>query len=276
MREFYLINGKGNRYSLMDVNHWLHEPSNLGAKFNSKYEQIGANFVRTKRITAPDDITGTVMFTGGDLYAKYSEFVRFITIEPLTLVYVSSEEYQVSVDVVSVSKSEIDTDRTLKCEINLKRLSRWYKPINLYNNGDVSGGKVYDYSFDYHYTEDEPETAIVQSDSGYESPTKITIYGPIKNPYWMHYINGDLVTQGSVTCEITSDKKLVIDCTSIPYSIKECNIANNQVRDLYGFSNFEQKRFVFLGSGKNRIVVDHEGTNTLKLSVEARLEYETV
>lgn len=276
MREFYLINGKGNRYSLMDVNHWLHEPSNLGAKFNSKYEQIGANFIRTKRITAPDDISGTVMFTGGDLYAKYSEFIRFITIEPLTLVYVSSEEYQVSVDVVSVSKSEIDTDRTLKCEINLKRLSRWYKRHYSYNEGDMTGGKVYDYHYDYTYIDMEPETAIVQSDSGYESPTQISIYGPCQNPIWKHYLNNEVVGTGSVQADIIDGHRLVIDCTKIPYTVHELNIDGEVVEDLYSKTDFTEKRFFFLGYGKNRIVVDHDGTNKLKLAVEARIEYETV
>lgn len=275
MREFYLINGKGNRYSLMDVKHWLHAPNNLGAKFNSRYEQIGANFIRTKKITQPDDITGNLLFTGKNKYQDYSDFISFASIEPLTLLYVSDEEYRASVDISSISKSEI-VNSILTCTINFKRLSRWYKRYYIFNDGNVKDGKIYDYGFNYKYTEMEPETAIVQSDSGYESPTQITIYGPCINPTWKHYLNNDIIGTGSVKANIINGHKLVIDCTSIPYSIREYDSNEQLVNDLYAKADFTERRFMFLKYGKNRIVIDHDGTNILTLALEARVEYETV
>jgi len=275
MREFYLLNGKGNRYSLMDVKHWLHDPSNLGANFSSKYEQVGANFIRTKRIPSPDDPSGEILFTGENKYQDYSDFIRFVSIEPLTLIYVSSDEYRASVDLVSIDKSEIK-EGTLACTINFKRLGRWYKRHYIYNEGDMTGGKVYDYNYDYTYIDMEPETAIVQSDSGYESPTQISIYGPCQNPIWKHYLNNEVVGTGSVQADIIDGHRLVIDCTKIPYTVHELNIDGEVVEDLYSKTDFTEKRFFFLGYGKNRIIVDHDGTNKLKLAVEARVEYETV
>lgn len=275
MREFYLENGKGLTYSLMEVEHWLWEPENLGAKFSSKYEQIDSKFIRTKRIAKPDDIKGKVLFTGRDKYKSYFDFMKFLAVEPLTLIYVSNSRYRVDVDLKEIEKSEIK-DGMLECKLTLKRLSRWYRRIDLYNEGNLSGGKVYPYTFDYTYIDMEPETAIIESDSGYDSPTQISIYGPCINPYWTQYLNNEIIATGSVECTVIEGHRLVIDCTRIPYTIHELDVEGNVLFDRYAVSDFTTKRFITLGYGKNRIVVDHEGTNTLKLAVEARLEYETV
>lgn len=275
MRQFYLINGSGNEYSLMDVEHWLYQPSNLGAKFSSKYEQIGGNFIRTNRVTRPDDIKGKILFTGKNKYDDYFEFQRFIAVEPLTLIYVSNDTYKVSVDLKSIDKSEIENG-VLSCEIKLKRLSRWYKEITILNDVIDRTGKNYDYTYDYTYTEFERQTATIDSDSGYESPTKITIFGPAINPTWKHYLNGDVIETGKVTADIREGRRLVIDCTNVPYSIKEIDQAGDVKNDLYQFSDFETARFFELSYGRNRITVEHDGTNDLSFAVEARIEYETV
>ena len=107
MREFYLINGKGNTYSLTDKLHWLYEPENLGAKFNSKYEQIGSNFIRTQRIARPDDISGKILFTGGNPYSDYHNFIKFIAAEPLILEYFNNNDrFRAKVDLKEIKKAE--------------------------------------------------------------------------------------------------------------------------------------------------------------------------
>ena len=106
MREFILINGNGNTYSLMSKEHWLYEPDNLGAKFSSKYEQIGADFVRTQRVSKPDDIKGTILFTKNP-YTEYNNLIKFLAVEPLTLVYRSAGEFRVNVDLKEIEKDKL-------------------------------------------------------------------------------------------------------------------------------------------------------------------------
>lgn len=274
MREFYLMNGSGNLYSLMEEGHWLYEPKKLGAKFNSKYEQIDSDFIRTERVAKPDDPTGKILFTK-DQYQEYFNFMKFLAIEPLTVIYKSNEIHKVRVDLKEIEKGEIEGG-ILTCEIKFKRISRWYKEVTIYNDGDVDIGKTYDHTYPFVYTDMEPETAIVQSDSGYNSPTKITIFGPAENPEWTQYLNNEVICEGKITASIRSGRKVVIDCTKYPFSILEMNSDNEVTNDLYQASDFTTKRFIFCKFGKNRIVVDHEGTNTLRLAVEARIEYETV
>lgn len=274
MRQFTLINGSGHRYSLNEADHFLNSPKYLGAKFSNTYEQFDANFVRTKRISKPDDIRGEIVFTGNQ-YQKYFEFMKFLAVEPLTLEYVSNATYHVSVDLKSIDKSEIE-DGVLNCTLRLKRTSRWYRLETRLNDTPERNGKTYDYTYDYSYTEYEPETVTIDSDSGYDSPTKITIFGPCVNPTWKHYLNGDIVATGKVTANIINGRRLVIDCTSIPYSIKEVDGYGTVHNDLYGVSDFSTERFFKFDYGQNRITVKHDGSNKLALAVEARIEYETV
>lgn len=276
MREFYLYNGNGNKYSLMDLKHWLYEPKNLGARFSSKYEQIGSDFVRTRRIPKPEDIKGSILFTGKNQYEQYSDFIKFLAVEPLTLEYVSDGTYRAKVDLVEVDKGEINQDSILECPISLKRISRWYKTITILNENTGEGGKIYDYSYDYHYTEFEPQQATVQSDSGYDSPIKLTIFGPAINPSWKHYLNNNVIAEGKITAEIRTGRRLVIDNTTIPYRITEQDNSGNVINDLYQDSDFSTQRFFNMQYGENRITVEHEGTNLLNIALEARLEYETV
>ena len=201
--------------------------------------------------------------------------MKFLAVEPLTLLYKSNEIYKVSVDLKEIEKSEIE-DGALTCELKLKRISRWYKEITIYNDGRVDNGKTYDHTYPFVYTDMEPETAIIQSDSGYNSPTKITIFGPAVNPEWVQYLNNEVISEGKVTASIRSGRKLVIDCTKYPFSILEMDSDNEVKNNLYQDSDFTTQRFIFCKFGKNRIVVDHDGTKTLRLAVEARIEYETV
>ena len=105
MRQFYLRNGNGAEYSLMDVQHWLNSPKGLGLKFKIKYSQVGPSFIKTKTVSNPQNPTGTVIFTGNKLYDKYQEFVLFTQVEPLILVYnPNGTEYIANVSLEEIKK----------------------------------------------------------------------------------------------------------------------------------------------------------------------------
>ena len=278
MRKFTLVNGNGARYSLMDIEHWLYEPDGLGIKYKSKYSQVGSNFIRTKTISDPDDISGRMMFTGEHQYEHYKEFTSFIQIEPIKLLYdPHGIEYEAEVDITSVDKSEIDADTSiLQCNIRIKRMSRWRRVIIQRNDPPSGQYKKYTYAYPYQYGKSIANNVTIESDTSFESPCKITIIGNAVNPIWRHYSNGELISSGKVTTTLTDGQRLVIDDTTIPYSIKKLDSTNNLIADLYEYSDFTTKRFFFLQKGKNRISIGHDGTADLELAVEARLEYESI
>ena len=278
MRQFYLRNGNGAEYSLMDVKHWLNSPKGLGLKFKNKYSQVGSNFIRTKVISNPKNPTGTVIFTGDNVYDKYQEFMFFTQIEPLVFVYnPNGTEYIANVSLEEIKKEEIDyKTSTLQVELSFKRLTRWRRVVLQRNDAIVRRGKVYTFQYPYQYGKDVANNVTIESDTAFESPCKITIIGTCENPVWRLYVNGVLKHEGTVNVSVTSGQRIVIDTTKTPYSIKKYDSSNNLIADLYQLSDFSTERFFFLEKGTNRISIGHDGTNALELAVEAHLEYETV
>lgn len=278
MRQFYLRNGNGAEYSLMDVEHWLNSPKGLGLKFKDKFSQVGSNFVRTKKVTSPKSISGVLMFTGEKQYDKYQDFIMFAQIEPLTLIYnPNGKEYIANVSLEELGKEEIDyKTSTLQVDVSFKRLTRWRRVVLQRNDAPTSQGKVYTYSYPYTYGKDLANNVTIESDTALESPCKITIIGNCENPVWKLYVNGVLKHQGSVNVTVTTGQRIVIDTTNIPYSIKKYDASNNLIADLYQLSDFSTERFFFLEKGTNRIAIAHDGVNALELAVEAHLEYETI
>lgn len=278
MRQFYLRNGNGAEYSLMDVEHWLNSPKGLGFKFKDKFSQVGSNFIRTKKVSNPKDISGILIFTGSDVYNKYHDFILFAQIEPLIFVYnPNGTEYITNVSFEQIEKEEIDEKTsTLQVDVSFKRLTRWRRIILQRNDAVVQRGKTYTFSYPYTYGRDVANNVTIESDTTEESPCKITIIGTCENPVWRQYVNGVLKHEGSVNVSVTGGQRIVIDTTTTPYSIKKYDSSNNLIADLYQLSDFSTDRFFFLEKGTNRISIGHDGTNALELAVEAHLEYESV
>ena len=113
VRQFSLINEKGQEFSLMDVQNYcfLSSPSGLGVEFNSSYEQVGNSFVESIRKINQGKIPGTLYFTGYDKYLEFSNFIfrsekiRFKYIVP----YLKNEKvYYRDVKIISLSKTELE------------------------------------------------------------------------------------------------------------------------------------------------------------------------
>ena len=78
VREFNLINEKGQTFSLMDIKDYclLTEPSGLGYNYSSEYEQIENSFISNVRKIEQGQINGIVNFTNYDNYTKLVDFIE--------------------------------------------------------------------------------------------------------------------------------------------------------------------------------------------------------
>jgi hypothetical protein len=85
-----------------------------------------------------------------------------------------------------------------------------------------------------------------------------------------------LQTSGKVNGSVLANHKLVIDTTSIPYSIKQFDMLGNLISDMYQQSDFATQRFVRFGRGRNTVTVTADNTTNLNVGVEAQIEYATV
>ena len=77
VREFKLINEKGQGFSLMDIyNHCLlTDPAGLGYSYTTEYQQLGETFISNLRNIQQGQISGTLNFMN---YDNYTSFVNFV------------------------------------------------------------------------------------------------------------------------------------------------------------------------------------------------------
>lgn len=278
MRTFALINNDGLRYELTEKKvSFLHSVDGLGYQREIEFQRIGEHFSLVDDHLSQGVISGSVKFWQPGAYEQYFKFSQFCQNKPLKLAYSPNNGITFYRDgyVSKITKSESNSN-VLSASIEFKAITPWYKVVSAYNSGEITGGKVYNYVYDYQYSEGVLQTVIINSDSYENSPAKITIYGPLVNPSWSHYLNNKLVATGKVNGTIEKNNKLVIDTTTIPYTIRQYDMSDNLISDMYQLSDFSTYRFMMLGYGENIISVTQEGTGVIKLSVEAKIEYATV
>lgn len=277
MRTFTLLDKDGVSYNLTEkTTAFFYDVEGLGYTRDVEYQQIGDRYESVRDVLAQGVIEGVIRFRQPDAYSKYFRFVQFCQNAPLRLVYTPlTTPYYRDGTVTSVSKTE-GSDGVLSCTIQFSASSPFYKVLYEYNPGIVEGGKEYSYSYNYTYSNSIAGTVVINSDSYLSCPTKVTIYGYAVNPSWRHYVNNVLVSTGKVNGTIEADHKLVIDTTTVPYSIKQFDLSNNLISDMYQLSDFSTGRFVNLQNGRNLISVAHDGSSLLQLGVEARIEYASV
>ena len=112
VREFYIENETGQRFSMMNVEEgcFLSSPSGLGYSYDIQYAQIGNDFIQNIRKLTQGQISGELIFKKYDNYKKFIDFVE--STEILKFVYkVPFEngftEYFKDIDISNVDKSEI-------------------------------------------------------------------------------------------------------------------------------------------------------------------------
>lgn len=279
MRKFILTNAIGESWDLQDKDRvFFAEPEGLGWEDSTEYVRAGNNYKPLEQIWEQKHIEGTLFFLK-DPYPTYYSFVQFAAKAPLTLTYAPTNDrtYRVRCRLSNIGKSELTEYRVLECPVTFLALGPFYKIVSAYNSGEsAGGGKQYDYTYDYAYSDWAAETVRISSDSVEDSPCKIMIYGPCENPIWRHYVDGQLVGMGSMTGEVPQDRILVIDSTTIPYSITEQDYLGNLTADRYQACDFGTERFIFLKNGNNTIAVSHTDVTVCPLKVEANISYASV
>lgn len=124
VREFYIENETGQRFSMMDIENgcFLHSPTGLGYSYDIEYAQIGNDFIQNIRKLTQGQISGELIFKNYDNYKNFIDFIE--SAENLKFVYKlpfenGLREFFKDVDISNVDKSEIRCKRRFKrsCDI---------------------------------------------------------------------------------------------------------------------------------------------------------------
>ena len=133
VREFKLVNEKGQTYSLMDIKDYalLTEPDGLGYSYSTSYTKVGEVFINNIKEQEQVQITGICNFL---YYENYTNLVNFIeSSESLRLSYKiplkdgSQIEYFKNIEIQSLGKTEKEENGILSCPISFDMTSLWYE-----------------------------------------------------------------------------------------------------------------------------------------------------
>ena len=277
MRTFKLFDNDGNSYDVTTKNDlFFYGVDGLGFTQATEFQRIEDRYALLDSYTAQGKIKGTLRFWQPNAEQKYFDFAQFCQNTPIRMEY--NPKYGTFSRSGLITKIERGdgTGNSLEVTIEYTAQTPWYKTITRYNDGIIVGGKVYDYTYDYTYSEAVVNSVTIDSDSYKSSPVKLIIFGAATNPTWRHYLNNVLQSSGKINGSVLANHKLIIDTTTIPYSIKQFDMQGNLISDMYQQSDFSTSRFVRFGRGRNTVAFTAENTNTLNVGVEAQIEYATV
>ena len=277
MRTFKLYDNDGNSYDLTAKGElFFYGIENLGFTQNAKFQRIEDRFAILENNMAQAKIKGTVRFWQPGAELKYFQFAQFCQNKPLRMEYNPGHGLYSRDGYITQVKRSDGKEAALTIEIEFSATTPWYKVVAEYNSGEVTDGKKYNYTYDYQYSNAVQGSVIVDSDSFQSSPVKLIIFGEVVNPTWRHYLNNVLQVEGKINGTILPNNRLIIDTTSIPYSIKQVDAYGNLVSDMYQQSDFSMDRFIRFGYGRNVISVTAENVDVVNLGVEAQIEYATI
>ena len=306
MRYFKLENSDGELLDITTTRLLFHDIEGIGFEEENTFVPIGRVWNLQKSDYRQTPVTGKLCFvedevTGKTPYTAYKEFWAFIDKTPLILLYypngLNTTEYRKRVRVSKLEKSEINEYGVLDCDIEFIPYTPWYKVvkdiIDPEGESSANGGWIWDrgnrwrdsldvdYStYHYKFNGSYRRTLRFISDINGNGPVKLSIHGPLVNPTWTQYVDGELVSTGGLIenspVTIDANEILTIDNTSGVYSMTVYNTETAIERNVYEYRDFNKPCFFTLRQGVNEIVINTDNNDAIKIEAEGHIYYATV
>ena len=215
VREFKLINEKGQEYSLMDIENYclLTDPSGLGYSYQTEYEQLGNTFITNLRKIKQGQINGTVNFQYYDNYKKLVDFIE--SSENLKFSYKipfkdGARQYFKDVNIQSISKTQKLTNGILSETIVFDCLTLWYEQTTaIYTIEAKTNEMRWDFIWDSKFFDYDTRSLEYINEGHIEAPIQVEINGHVENPLIELYVEGELYQTVKFTTEIFEYEKLL-------------------------------------------------------------------
>ena len=271
VREFKLVNEKGQEYSLMDIyNHCLlTDPSGLGYSYSTEYEQLGNTFVTNLRKFEQGQISGTANFLSYDNYKNLVDFIE--ASESLRFSYKipfqsSQKEYFKDVQIQSITKTQKQTNGIISETVTFDCLSLWYEEnTTTYTVEQLENEIRWDFEWDSRFSDYTSRSLQYINQGHIEAPVYIEIDGNVVNPVIELYVDGELYQTVAVTTTIAQYEKLIYDTRENQFTIAKQN-TDGTLQSLFSldYINFENDNVIRIPKNKSceiRLTADNEVLN---------------
>lgn len=280
VREFKLINEKGQEFSLMDIyNHCLlTDPAGLGYAYTTEYQQLGETFISNLRKIQQGQISGTLNFMN---YDNYTSFVNFVEgSESLRLGYKipysdgSTREYFKDIEIQSSEKTQLQTNGILSEPVVFNCLSLWYEENTIIYTIEPQTNEIrWDFEWDSRFTDYDTRTLQYINQGHVEAPIHVEIDGQVVNPKIELYVEGELYQTVEVSTSIAQYEKLLYDSREDQFFTGKQNTDGTKTT-LFGldYIDFENDNVIRLPKNRSceiRLTADNEVLNA-KLTIYPR------
>lgn len=241
VREFKIINEKGQEYSLMDIknNCLLTDPDGLGCSYDTSYEQLNNTFVINLKKLNQNNIQGIANFINYDNYLNFTNFIE--TAEELIFSYKipiakGYKEFFRKVDFSSIGKTEKSPNGILSAPIIFNSLSLWYEKLQaIYKIEPVENEIRWDFIWDSRFTDYNNRSLTYINQGHIESPVEIEISGVVIKPKIELLIDGEVFQTINFNIQINEFEKLLYSSKEDDFYIKK-QATDGELIDLYNRS----------------------------------------
>ena len=272
VREFRLINEKGQEFSLMNIhnNCLLTDPSGLGYAYETEYQQLGNTFISNLRNIQQGQISGTLNFLNYDNYASFVNFIE--SSESLRFGYEipysddSIRQYFKDIQIQSLSKTQLQQNGILSEAVVFDCLSLWYEENTVIYTIEPQTNEIrWDFRWDSRFTDYDTRNLQYINQGHVEAPIYVEMSGHLVNPRIELYIDGELYQTVEVTVTIQEYEKLIYDSRENQFYIGKQN-TDGTLTSLFSldYIDFENDNVIRLPRGKSceiKLTADNEVLN---------------
>ena len=280
VREFRLINEKGQEFSFMNIydNTLFTDPAGLGYSYNTEYQQLRDTFISNLRNIQQGQISGTLNFLN---YDNYTSFVNFVeSSESLRIGYKipysdgSTREYFKDVQIQSLSKTQIQTNGILSETVTFDCLSLWYEENTVIYTIEPQTNEIrWDFKWDSRFTDYDTRNLQYINQGHVEAPIYVEIDGQVVNPKIELYVEGELYQTVTINTTIAQYEKLLYDTRENQFFIGKQNTDGTVVSlfslDYIDFYNDNVIRLPKNKSCEIKLTADNEVLNA-KITIYPR------
>lgn len=262
VREFRLINEKGQEYSLMDIeNHiLLTEPSGLGYSYSTDYQQLGNTFISNLRRMEQGQISGTANFLEYDNFRDFIDFVEGS--ESLRFAYKipykneGNKEYFKDIEIQSISKTQKQTNGIFSETVTFDCLSLWYEENTSTYIIEPSEKEIrWNFKWNRRFSNYTIRRLEYINRGHTQAPIYAEIEGSVINPNIEIYLDGILFQKIPLFITIQENEKLIYDSREAHFEISR-EKANGMIENLFNldYIDFSNDNVVRIPKNKNCII----------------------
>lgn len=283
VREFKLINEKGQEYSLMDIKKYclLTEPSGLGYSYSTEYEQLGNTFLSNLRRIEQGQISGQVNFLNYDNYKNLINFIeqssklRFAYKVPLSE---GPKEYFKDVQIQEITKTEIQPNAVMSETITINCLSLWYEEnTTIYTIEPQENEIRWDFRWDSRFGDYSARNLNFINQGHVEAPILVEMDGELINPKIELYVEGQLYQTVQINTTINEYEKLLYGTRENDFYINRQE-ADGTITSLFSldYINFEADNVIRLPSNRSCEIVLSADNEVLNAQLTILVFYKAI